>query len=194
MCNPGCHIFWASRWNEREEMDLQFSWTQTIIQDFALKISWQIAGLCEAEEDRFPRREVLGAGRGRPDVGHGLHARRQAHRQRSQHAPQGESMFKYCQKIMLSNNCRAPDKLWCSRQLFPKQSEKLPPSSSTPTSSSRVRQLCIIEEIFKNLETIETFKALKKVYFSRDQFITLLFQWVLSEELAKMSNRNSFRF
>ena len=71
----------------------------------------QIAGLCEAEEDRFPRREVLGAGRGRPDVGHGLHARRQAHRQRPQHAPQGESMLKCCQKIMLSNNCRAPDKL-----------------------------------------------------------------------------------
>ena len=96
---------------KREEMYLQFSWTQTIMPKCCLQISLQIAGLCEAEEDRFPRREVLGAGRGRPDVGHGLHARRQAHRQRSQHAPQGESMLKYCQKIKLSNNCRAPDKL-----------------------------------------------------------------------------------
>ena len=80
-------------------MDLQFPWTQTIMPKCCLQISLQIAGLCEAEKDWFPRREVLGAGRGRPDVGHGLHARRQAHRQRSQHAPQGESMFK-----LLENN------------------------------------------------------------------------------------------
>ena len=75
-------------------MICNFFGLRQLCKNIAKQISVQIAGLCEAEEDRFPRREVLGAGRGRPDVGHGLHARRQAHRQRSQHAPQGESMFK----------------------------------------------------------------------------------------------------
>ena len=51
-----------------------------------LKLHVQIAGLCEAEEDRVPRGEVPRAGRGRQDAGHGLHARRQENRQRSQHA------------------------------------------------------------------------------------------------------------
>ena len=46
----------------------------------------------------------------------------------------------------------------------------------------------------QKLGTIMTFKALKNFNFWRNQFITFLFQWVLSEELAKMSNRNSFRF
>ena len=53
----------------------------------------QIAGLCEAEEDWVPCCEVPRAGRGGQDAGHGLHARRQEDRQRSQHACQGKDLF-----------------------------------------------------------------------------------------------------
>ena len=63
------------------------------------KLHVQIAGLCEAEEDRVPRGEVPRAGRGRQDAGHGLHARRQEDRQRSQHACQGNDYIQ--QKIVI---------------------------------------------------------------------------------------------
>ena len=112
-----------------------YFWVISMILKLVCKLHVQIAGLCEAEEDRVPRGEVPRAGRGRQDAGHGLHARRQEDRQRSQHACQGRDSC----PIFLSKNFRVRDKLWCSRQLSPTPSERFPQSSSMPTSSSQVK-------------------------------------------------------